>query len=203
MRHELEGEAERRLESCRRIAGGEERFCAAIETLASFDVRLSALRALFDDRVEPFIAQIVLELLRVLRERRRSALIADPVQSRLVDPHEARGLAARLSDHRILAGVALRKEALDVRRHARHRIALHLLSDAQPRADDLARGRTKRRRLDPEVVRERGGRGEEKESERESFHVQLTRNALDRIALWSGGRLGRRKASVTLSARFR
>src|SRR5437763_2682432 len=105
-RHELEREAKWGVEEMRRAARGprsvEQRLGATIETITAGSRRLSVLLPLVDDSLEPFVPEIVLELLRLERHRIGGALIADPMQTGVRYESDAGGVGSRAYHQRPL-----------------------------------------------------------------------------------------------------
>ena len=118
------------------------------------------------DRVEPFVLQVLIELVRRQLDGARVAAIADDEQAGHGHAQEARRIGTVAADDRLAAGRILDDELIDERGIARQWIAEEVLPDTQPHADDLAGFRREGRRLDPHVV------GEERRTAHRDGHHQ-------------------------------
>src|SRR5439155_13957755 len=98
--------------ACGRRSRREERFCATREDFLSLRAAFSASRSKIDDRLQPFLQQVALELLGLERDAGGTAAVAEDPQSRRPDPHESRRLAALAGSDGCLAGGRDRDETL-------------------------------------------------------------------------------------------
>ena len=123
------------------------------EDLAPLARRRPGARARGDDRVEPFLLQVLGELLGRQRHRARAALVADDHQSRRGDAEQA-GRIRSLATHDLPAAAGVHDdELIDEVVAARHRIAVEVLADSQLHPDHASEVGREAGRLDPEVVR--------------------------------------------------
>src|SRR5229473_1116724 len=153
--------------SCR-----EERFRATREDLPCSQAALPARRAELADPLQAFLREVALELLRRERDRGGPAAVTDDPESRRLDPHEPRRLAALANGDEALASGPDREEALDLPALHQNGLAAKVLPDAQAHRDRRADFRPEGARHDPEVVRgERPGRDDQGGRRREAHGI--------------------------------
>src|SRR5262249_13434273 len=162
-------------------AGHDERLGAArVDLLARFPA-LAPAGALLRDLLQPFVGEVLLEFLRLELDGRAAAAVREYVESRLFEPCEAGGIRSGEPGNGRLDRRSRRDEAHDFPVVARDGIAVEVLPHAQRDLDLRGGRRPEARRLDPEVVRSKRRRREERHEARGWKGAPAHQTARDRF----------------------
>lgn len=135
--------------------------------------------------VEAFFDEVLVELRGSQSMRRCLASVADDDRAGVVDRHDAGGISAFDSIHRLVASAIANDERLDPERATRNRIASEMLPDADRYRDFFIRPGPVRRGLEPEVVcaqRESEQDDEQKANQRETLSSSMRKRSVRAFA---------------------